>query len=708
MSIPGTSENRKNEKDDDIFNLYAQMSDDLLAKHIEVIMAEVTNRQSTTDSAPSVSTGITNETDASTMRDPKIEYSDEQYLVVHEKASGIQYHPETKSYTWNPRLNDIDGPRRVNELNNYGRDRLHLLNDDPMEERIEMNPADPGPAKPTLKRSHSSRDGFESTLSAKYWNKKGGTPEVPCECSICGAKFKTLRSLLDHRHHTHSEKDMLTCGICRKVFQKRTHIYLHLSQEYKVYHCHGCDNSFASQWHLDKHRCDLPRHDQFSIERAKRRAIEEKEVKEEMEYPKVKENIGETVLVCEFCGKRYSQIHWLQKHREKCEKQSKEVKPVNEVKEEVKLEFQCTFCFRHYNSQYWFDRHREKCNSSTPLPAVVLPGKPTVRCPNCSKMFQTEYTLGYHLRHCKNATIQQDVPLLMNDTVNEERVETEEAPMLEEEETNEIEEEENTEDDDEEDHNAVLVKTQCSVCSLQCLGVAELLTHRKKVHGQLAMLTCGICHKQCNSISSIRRHVSQEYEVYRCHICGRNCYDRSVLLSHECFKPFKIRDPHLSQIQHGNVLTCPACFRSFSTPTSLYNHQMTCPNQQQLQRTVSMVLPDEKQASTSSTPTFVVTRRSRAQSVVPLNGMADSTLQCSECGCQCVSLSELALHLQQIHGREQFSCNFCTRFFPTYRALYDHHMTEVKKWKCNNCHRVFPRKYQLNFHERYCNTLQNN
>ncbi|EGT54065.1 hypothetical protein CAEBREN_07887 [Caenorhabditis brenneri] len=94
-------------------------------------------------------------------------------------------------------------------------------------------------------------------------------------------------------------------------------------------------------------------------------------------------------------------------------------------------------------------------------------------------------------------------------------------------------------------------------------------------------------------------------------------------------------------------------------------------------------------------------KRTRAQSVHTPK-QADPNLKCSECAHQSVTLSELALHRQTIHRKPPHSCNFCPRVFRTQRALYDHHMTEIGRWKCSKCNKVVNRKYLLHFHERYC------
>ena len=56
---------------------------------------------------PSLATQITEEMAGVTMIDPKTEAVDEEYLVLHEKSSGIEYNHLNGSFACNSRFSDV-------------------------------------------------------------------------------------------------------------------------------------------------------------------------------------------------------------------------------------------------------------------------------------------------------------------------------------------------------------------------------------------------------------------------------------------------------------------------------------------------------------------------------------------------------------------------------------------------------------------------
>ncbi|CAL2030363.1 unnamed protein product [Caenorhabditis brenneri] len=600
MSDPGPSKVPKQEIPDEVEKFYGDMTDAVLVVHTKALMSEVTRRNSQNHNGapllalaapPLLTTQDTEELPRVRLIDPKHEYTDEQYLVVHERASGVEYHPETSSYTWNPRLMDTDGIRRTNELNNYGRPLL--------QNQQKTDPPPPPPPVPSSsssgtktrnKRAPAAAKTKTTTITTSKTNntgKKAEDPVVDCSCSICNARFTSLRVLLEHRGEKHSLQDMLTCHFCERRFPSRN-IFVHLCQEYKVFQCPVCLYCYASDWHRDHHRCEgRPVVPVVPTAPAKKVQVPPVEVKEELVDPEYDEHeqperkkAPPVVQNCGKCGKKYTSPWWFERHEDMCTGPLAPPPP----SKTVGLKLKCEICLRVYSCLYWYGRHKETCNSDTPTPAVVLPSKATpsaapkeVRCKNCDKQFQHEISLGYHARYCSTKVILPSLmPKLKNNTVEMEEEEEEEmtvaAPKLREEEV----EEEEDEDEEEDDKSGLKLKMQCSICKLEFPGVSNLLSHRKNHHGMTAMLTCGICDKNCGSLSSIRRHISQEYEIYRCKKCGRNCQDSTTLLAHDCSKPYTIRDPHLSRLQHGAALKCSSCHASFTTSTLLYNHRMTC------------------------------------------------------------------------------------------------------------------------------------
>lgn len=657
------------------------MPDEKLLRHIKAIFDEASLRPSLTKNVPSTSSQVTEELNKVEIRDPKHEMQDEQYLSIFENPSGVQYNQADGSFSWNNRFHSDNSVQYINVLNNYGCEGADTLlnqsdSSDETDESIEE--------RRTPRGNRQSRSNLTSKPSAKYWTKRGGDPIVNCSCSICGSKFSTIRCLLDHRHQEHSLKDMMMCGLCGKEFSKRTHIYLHLSQEYKVYHCDGCNTSFASKWHLEKHRCK----ENETIDDKKRRrtgrvnAEEIKVIKEEIQD----EEFGGVVLsnenhekskedrfqfACVLCGKKYQHYHWLLKHRTKCLETTDEIQ-----------EFKCNVCYRRYNSSFWFERHMEKCNSSTALPPALL--DQTISCPNCHKKYQNEYWFDYHKKHCPDITpALSDVHLDVN-SLRDRRPREGEISVVPDVNLFGIEPEREDDNDDDEDADATisssssstgnLVNIPCSICGKFCVGVASLLHHRKQIHGLTAMLTCGVCTKKFNTLSSIRRHMSMEYSIFRCQQCGRNCIDRTTLDRHECFKPYKIRDKRLFNIQNISVLKCPDCRATFANLNVLSEHRKTCQYGNVFDNIQQPGSSSLRQHHRSDTNGAALQRKITSR--VRLDSNTPEKWTCRDCHASFHNLQALCSHRHESHGKEMFQCNNCSETLPNYRALHDHNMME--------------------------------
>ena len=167
--------------------------------------------------------------------------------------------------------------------------------------------------------------------------------------------------------------------------------------------------------------------------------------------------------------------------------------------------------------------------------------------------------------------------------------------------------------------SSLKIHLQCSISLHICTDVSHLITHRKNHHGTESMLQCGRCQAHFNSISSIRRHMNQEYSLYVCQKCGRNCKDSSDRRDHLCppgrhLATRKTVSRRRLQSVMSTVTTastsarkcvkCPTCFESFATSTVMFNHRMTCDP-----RRVS----DEKRAELNTVEEESSTRESREE-----------------------------------------------------------------------------------------------
>ncbi|UMM12487.1 hypothetical protein L5515_001240 [Caenorhabditis briggsae] len=727
-------------------NFYSEMPDETMLAHFKAMFEEVSNRPELVEKNEKLRDLLNRETppieiytpgDVVKLIDPKIEEREDEYLVLHEGSSGIQYNYEYDHYTWNMRFASEEASvKRVNELNEYGRKRRRQLELEEGEHTDELeSEASEAPVLPVTRR--------RSTGNPKYWaKKKGGDAEVLCSCSICSEQFTALRALLDHRHQAHSEKDMRTCGTCNKEYTSRTHIHFHLTQEYKIHHCQKCDVSFASTWHLNRHDCKLK-------DSRKRKAsadgvvMTENPMKEGGEFDddvaseETEKKQGGT---CEKCGKRYMHTGWLRKHQISCVKKEEEEEDEEEGEEEEQEKFKCEICLREYTSQFWFDTHKKKCTVATPQPLVALPDKPSARCDLCQKMFLNERSLEYHLRHCRaRLRRQQEMPVLVARGEGGQEVgystrsrrqrgispppRIDVGEMSEGEEEGDVEQEEQEDVEEEEEEDKKPFQPPCSICGTICNSTGNLLTHRRRAHGIDAMLTCGLCNAKYNSMSSIARHINIEYSLYVCKKCGRSCQDSTLLRQHECNKAYKTWNcsigngpnlvgyasqlpaqpaipspppsPPLSTRTHQeSSLKCPHCPETFSTSFSLYNHRMSCdPRKTELSTSSSVQQP----SSSSSVP------RTRTDTIRTVDSIDEhQPIKCPECSKEFMYLSEITFHRHKTHGKKLYECIFCPKSFLILRTLKDHYNLETQRFKCSVCQKTFPRRYQMRYHEEQC------
>ncbi|CAO4361414.1 unnamed protein product [Caenorhabditis nigoni] len=751
MTEPGPSDVKVSPRpliEKEMRNFYSEMPDETMLAHFKAMFEEVSNRPELVEKNEKLRDLLNRGThpieiytpgDVVKLIDPKIEEREDEYLVLHEGSSGIQYNYEIDHYTWNMRFASEEASvKRVNELNEYGRKRRRQLELEEGEDTDDLESEDSEvPVLPVARR--------RSTGNPKYWAKKnGGDAEVLCSCSICSEQFTALRALLDHRHQAHSEKDMRTCGTCNKEYTSRTHIHFHLTQEYKIHHCQKCDVSFASAWHLNRHDCKLK-------DSRKRKASTDGVVMTENPMKEGGESDDDVASeetekkqggACEKCGKRYMHTGWLRKHQESCVKKEEEEDDEEEGEQEELEKFKCEICLREYTSQFWFDTHKKKCTVATPQPPVVLPDKPSARCDLCQKMFLNERSLEYHLRHCRaRLRRQQEMPLLMARREGGEDVgystrsrrqrgsnpppRIDVGEMSEGEEEDDVEQEGQEDVEEEEEDDKKPFQPPCSICGTICNSTGNLLTHRRRAHGIDAMLTCGLCNAKYNSMSSIARHINIEYSLYVCKKCGRSCQDSTLLRQHECNKAYKTWNcsmgngpkpvgyasqlpaqaqpaipspppsPPLSTRTHqGSSLKCPDCPETFSTSFSLYNHRMSCDPRKTEPSTSSS---GQHPSSSSSVP------RTRTDTIRTIDSIDEhEPIKCPECSIEFMYLSEITFHRHKTHGKKLYECIFCPKSFLILRTLKDHYNLETQRFKCAVCQKTFPRRYQMRYHEEQC------
>ncbi|CAI2310902.1 unnamed protein product [Caenorhabditis sp. 36 PRJEB53466] len=693
----------------DIGSFYSEMSDELYLKHIKAVLDELNNRETLqTEKIPTTSSAVENAVSTSSSRstelkEPKVEVPDEHFYVLTENATGIRYNYPDGNYTWNrppvdDRYPDTNLLKRLNELNGYDMKNQSNQEADALE--------DP---KADMAETLEVKLRKTSKPSASYWGKRGGDPFVDCACSICQMKFTTLRDLLDHRLQVHSQTTMLTCGFCDKRFQKRTHIFLHLSQEYNVYRCDACRISFSSKYHIDTHRCKEVISDTVTPKKQQEpRKRMSTEVATEPEDPA--EEDDKQFHTCNRCGKRYTHYHWLEKHIEKCSGTN------TNMQEEY---FTCELCRRVYNSVIWFEKHKTKCfpqASPPPSPAnvaqvplqTVLRKSETTFCQNCHQKFSTQISLHDHLKSYDDS----DMPVLVDNSnaTNEESEDFEyREPSVD---MFGIEPEAS-----EKDYHSETIppwsrnfNIKCSLCPVTVPNISQILHHRKNVHGIAAMLTCVLCSRQFNSLSTLRRHLSMEYSVFHCDKCGKNCVDRSSLYRHDCSRIVKNVNTKERDLK---TLDCPKCHAKFANATILYSHRLKCESDYCNEQ---LYLEDSDERQPTSSNAYL--RRIAFAEKAPMKDEMDeenettssnrntahiqTRLECVECPELLNTRSDLIRHRKECHGRDTFQCSFCFKKFQNYRALHDHHMIELEKFKCLKCGKLFGRKYLLAFHDGHC------
>ena len=72
-------------------------------------------------------------------------------------------------------------------------------------------------------------------------------------CTSCYQTFNRHHSLVFHFSYVHMGERLFSCQICKKVFQSKGHLSIHLQIHSQVFVCAKCDKSFRQKSSLKRH-----------------------------------------------------------------------------------------------------------------------------------------------------------------------------------------------------------------------------------------------------------------------------------------------------------------------------------------------------------------------------------------------------------------------------------------------------------------------
>ncbi|XP_061177593.1 zinc finger protein 224-like [Saccostrea echinata] len=210
-----------------------------------------------------------------------------------------------------------------------------------------------------------------SSTKEKIIPAKNSTDQLPYRCEECSEMFLKLHELKKHSLMEHKKKVTFTCSICRKVFETKSKLEIHLYSHESVqpHQCEDCGHKF-------KHKRDLLRH---------------------------KLNHGDEgpLFKCSFCRKEYSRQYDLRRHIE-C------VHP-------AKAPYRCEICHAAFTNSEECNKHLTTHEKTHPYTCDIcqrgLSSLPILKrhmrmhsneklysCPECNKGFNRRHDMYQHAK----------------------------------------------------------------------------------------------------------------------------------------------------------------------------------------------------------------------------------------------------------------------------------------------------------------------
>ncbi|XP_062571124.1 zinc finger protein 271-like isoform X1 [Saccostrea cucullata] len=226
--------------------------------------------------------------------------------------------------------------------------------------------------KKTENSAEKVKSSSESSTKEKNKAAKTSTKQSSYRCEECSGTFSKLHEFKKHSLAVHRKKVTFTCSVCKKVFDKKGKLDIHLYSHEAVqpHQCQDCGHRF-------KHKRDLLKHESTHTNK---------------EVP---------VFKCSFCRKEYSRQYDLRRHLE-C------VHP-------AVAPYRCEICHAAFSSSEDCSKHLKTHETTHPYTCDVcqrgLSTIPILRrhmrmhlkekpysCPECRKGFNRRHDLYQHTK----------------------------------------------------------------------------------------------------------------------------------------------------------------------------------------------------------------------------------------------------------------------------------------------------------------------
>ncbi|CAB3407252.1 unnamed protein product [Caenorhabditis bovis] len=545
--------------------------------------------------------------------------------------------------------------------------------------------------------------------------------DVDIECTTCDEKFMTVMDLVLHKKYNHTEKELLECAKCDKRFATSTGIYWHLNLDYEIYKCKFCGQVEMTEGFLNEHQKNS------ECSKAKK--------------SKTKANTrADDVGTCAKCGILSYFPQHLEVHSAKCDGSRRPTNPdskqikcfdcddvflrVSDLLRHIELchadqtEYQCRFCEDLFDTKDALRSHyiKEFC---------VWP------CPKCKSGFQSEKSRAEHSASC-TAEVQ-----LANTSSGELmkckacRSFTYSTPILKK-------------------HEAKCngevpfpqKRIECSICRASAISVGDLLTHRNDVHGEAAMLTCGVCDKKFVSKLQLFQHLPSEYNLYGCRKCGAHASTKKHMKAHQWIcngldepKVFvscencgkltlqseNLDDHQCGQLDKSKEIRCTMCDKLFMTIGDILHHRnvehdektmLTCPVCQEKFRKryeIKNHLEHEYRKHNYENcencgKEFRIVKELQKHMAECKPMIDESINQCSNCGVFVYNMEKFEEHQECCKNYPDdnlIKCLKCQKRFLTVHDLLRHRLAKYGRkemLKCQICGQIFDLRSKLANH----------